>query len=57
MSTQAHLVHLHQKHTELEQAVSAEVQRPNPDPARLQMLKRQRLKLKDEIERLQTTLH
>ena len=57
MSTQAHLVQLHQKHTELEDAVSAETQRPNPDPARLQMLKRQKLKLKDEIERLQTTLH
>jgi hypothetical protein len=55
MSTQAHIVQLHQKHDELEQALSDETQRPIPDAVRLQTLKRRKLKLKDEIERLQTT--
>lgn len=52
MPYESHLEHLHQKHDALEQAISLEVQRPNPDNFRLGELKRQKLRIKDEMSRL-----
>ncbi|OPZ79189.1 MAG: hypothetical protein BWY78_00180 [Alphaproteobacteria bacterium ADurb.Bin438] len=38
------------KHTALEEAITLESKRPNPDDAKIQELKKQKLKLKEEIE-------
>lgn len=52
MPYETHLEHLNQKHDALEQAISCETQRPIPDTIRLGELKRQKLRIKDEINRL-----
>lgn len=48
----AHLVSLNAKHAELDAALVAETQRPMPDTIRITRLKREKLRLKEEIERL-----
>ena len=62
MSIASHLSALEQKHQALEQEIEDELSHPSADEARVQELKRQKLKLKDEITRLRTnsageTLH
>lgn len=62
MSMTSHLSALEQKHKSLEQQIAEEMSRPLADVARVRELKRQKLKLKDEITRLRTnqsgeTLH
>jgi hypothetical protein len=48
----AHLATLNARHAALEASVVAETRRPMPDQARLAQLKREKLKLKEEISRL-----
>jgi hypothetical protein len=62
MSMASHLSALEQKHKTLERQIEDELSRPSADEARLAELKRQKLKLKDEIARLKSappgeTLH
>lgn len=45
----AHLSALEAKHATLDQRIAAETQRPMPDPAILSDLKKQKLKVKEEI--------
>lgn len=52
MSVETHLGALRAKHTELEVAIAAENRRPLPDNTLLTDLKRQKLRIKEEIERL-----
>ncbi len=52
MSTETHIEHLNLKHEELEEALHEESHRPAPDTSRLALLKREKLKIKDEIQRL-----
>ena len=47
----AHLEALNARHAQLDGKISAEMSRPLPDPARLSSLKRQKLKLKEEIQK------
>jgi hypothetical protein len=47
----AHLEALNARHAQLDGMISAEMSRPLPDPARLSSLKRQKLKLKEEIQK------
>ena len=54
MAAEAHLTELNEKHRNLEQAIDAELSRPHADDLRVQELKREKLKLKDTIERMQT---
>lgn len=51
MSLETHLVALTEKHVQLEQDIEKEIRRPHPDSLRLMALKRQKLKLKEELER------
>ena len=51
MTMEAHVQTLHQKHKHLEDAIHKESLRPSPDQARMSELKRQKLKLKDDILR------
>ncbi|MGB1147245.1 MAG: DUF465 domain-containing protein [Alphaproteobacteria bacterium] len=44
---------LSERHQQLEQSIVAEQKRPLPDNLRLQHLKKEKLKVKEEITRLQ----
>ena len=46
-----HLTALESKHAGLDARISAESQRPQPDAATIAQLKKEKLRLKDEIER------
>jgi hypothetical protein len=48
----AHLATLNARHAALEASVNAETRRPMPDQARIAQLKREKLKLKEEISQL-----
>jgi hypothetical protein len=52
MTVHAHVAMLSDKHTKLEHLITDENHRPSPDLGLLQTLKKQKLLLKEEIERL-----
>ena len=52
MSLQARIESLKDRHTTLETRIADEDHRPRPDPETLTRLKHAKLKLKDEMERL-----
>lgn len=54
MSLQSHLETLQGKHANLESQIASEDSRPQPDIATLSKLKREKLRLKEEMERLKT---
>ncbi len=54
MSLQSRIDSLKERHTALDAKVSEEDHRPRPDPDALMRLKGQKLKLKDEMQRLKT---
>ncbi|MCB9943091.1 MAG: YdcH family protein [Geminicoccaceae bacterium] len=53
MSLQEHVVSLRSKHARLEQLIDDEQHRPLPDQTTLAKLKREKLRVKDELENLQ----
>jgi hypothetical protein len=55
MSMQEHLLSLKGKHASLDKALGDEMQRPHPDHTLCSRLKRQKLRLKEEILRLEET--
>lgn len=58
MSMQSHVEELERRHQALEKALKEEVTRPSSDDVRVADLKRRKLLLKDEINRLKgTPLH
>jgi len=52
MALDAHLAELHQRHQRLEKAIEEEMKHPGTNELRVSDLKRQKLKLKDEMNRL-----
>ena len=52
MALDAHLVELSEKHRALDRKIEEEQARPTADPLKITEWKRQKLRLKDEIERL-----
>ncbi len=52
MSFGSHLEQLSNKHATLEQAIHEEINRPHPDDVRLIQLKKEKLRIKDEMVRL-----
>ena len=54
MTVRAHLAMLQDKHLKLESLIGDENHRPSPDFSMLQTLKKQKLLLKEEIERLRS---
>jgi hypothetical protein len=56
MTVEAHLATLKQKHGSLEEQLHAERTRPSGKDQTIVELKRQKLRLKDEIERLQAKM-
>ena len=55
MALEAHLAELSEKHRKLKAAVEQEMQRPSYDPIRIAELKKEKLRIKDQIERLKTS--
>ena len=54
MSIETHIAELTEKHHALEAEIEAEAERPLADTLKITDLKRRKLKIKEEIERLQT---
>lgn len=52
MSAATHVAALEEKHAILENEIDHEVHRPAPDSLRLTTLKREKLKIKEELARL-----
>jgi len=52
MKVDEHIAALKAKHANLEEALQQEVRRPLPDTNVLNDIKRQKLRIKDEIQRL-----
>lgn len=58
MSVESHLAALQQKHSNLDDQIREVMMQPGSDNSRLSSLKRQKLKLKDEMNQLgQQTQH
>ncbi|MGY2047732.1 YdcH family protein [Methylobacterium sp. JK268] len=55
MSLQTHLSELERKHEALEREIQEAISHPSTDDLRLVELKRRKLHLKDEINRLRTS--
>ena len=53
MATKTHLSELQKKHASLEQAIDDEFHRPAPDTIKVSDLKKQKLRIKEEITRLE----
>lgn len=54
MALSAHLQELSEKHRQLERRIEEETARPGSDDLTIRRLKQEKLKLKDEIYRLET---
>ncbi len=52
MPLQDHVESLRAKHAHLEELIDQEMHRPLPDQARLSRLKKEKLRIKEQIERL-----
>lgn len=57
MAVEAHLTELTAKHRKLDDALSQEMKRPASDWQKVAELKKQKLRLKEEIERLRNGAH
>jgi hypothetical protein len=57
MSLITHLEALKERHASLESRITDEDHRPQPDSAALMRLKIEKLRLKEEMERLRTKVH
>jgi hypothetical protein len=58
MTMQAHLAELERKHQALEAEIAEELNHPSSDDLKIRELKRRKLQVKDEIERIRhDTLH
>jgi hypothetical protein len=54
MSLAAHIAELSEKHRSLETKIQEEQSRPGSDGAQIAKLKKEKLRIKDEMNRLQT---
>lgn len=57
MSIQEHLVELKARHRELEEEIADALAHLSSDDTRIAELKRRKLQVKDEIARMQTSIH
>lgn len=53
MSSTNRIEHLKDRHAGLEAAITAEVNRPHPDDTTVAQMKREKLRIKDEIAAMQ----
>lgn len=57
MTIQAHIASLEKKHGALEEELQSVLASPSSDDTHIADLKRRKLRLKDELERLKSTRH
>ncbi len=57
MALAGHIQELSEKHRKLEQRIETEMAHPDWDESMIAALKKEKLRLRDEIERLRTSLH
>jgi hypothetical protein len=57
MAVAAHITELIEKHRHLEDEIREELTHPGSDSLKIAELKRRKLRLKEEIERLRTEVH
>ena len=54
---QGHIHELSEKHKQLEETITNEMANPDWDEIRVAALKKEKLRVKDELERLRSSLH
>jgi len=54
---QGQIKELSEKHKELEETITAEMAHPDWDEMRVAALKKEKLRIKDELERLRSSVH
>jgi hypothetical protein len=57
MALQGHIQELSEKHQKLEELIETELAHPDWDDVRIQALKKEKLRIKDELERLRGSIH
>jgi hypothetical protein len=57
MTIQAHIASLEKKHGDLEEELQTTMSSPSSDDTEIAELKRRKLRLKDEVQRLKATTH
>lgn len=57
MALQGHILELSEKHKKLEELIEAELTHPDWDEIRVAALKKEKLRIKDELERLRGSVH
>jgi hypothetical protein len=57
MALQGHIQELSEKHRKLEQLIETELAHPDWDDVRVAALKKEKLRIKDELERLRGSIH
>jgi hypothetical protein len=57
MALQGHIQELSEKHKRLEQMIETELSHADWDDGRVAALKKEKLRIKDELERLRTSVH
>lgn len=57
MAMQGHIQELSEKHKKLEELIEAEMAHPDWDEIRVAALKKEKLRIKDELLRLRTSVH
>jgi len=57
MALQGHIQELTEKHKKLEELIEAEMAHPDWDEIRVAALKKEKLRVKDELQRLRSTVH
>ena len=57
MAIQGHITHLSNQHRKIEDIIETEMSNPDWDEMRVAALKKQKLRIKDELERLRGTIN
>lgn len=57
MALQGHIQELSEKHKKLQEMIEVEMAHPDWDEIRISALKKEKLRVKDELERLRTSVH
>jgi hypothetical protein len=57
MALQGHIHELSEKHKKLEELIETELAHPDWDDIRVAALKKEKLRIKDELERLRSSVH
>ena len=57
MALQGHILHLSNQHKKIEDIIESEMANPDWDEIRVAALKKQKLRIKDELERLKNAVN